>query len=49
LAKHGHYSLGLHRARNIIESHGGEFVAQYDPDSSLLVTTVSLPISDARS
>lgn len=49
LAMHGHYSLGLHRARNIIEAHGGELVASYDPDVSLLVTTVSVPISDARS
>lgn len=49
LAKHGHYSLGLHRARNIIEAHGGELAARYEPEASLLVTTVSLPISDARS
>jgi K+-sensing histidine kinase KdpD len=47
-AKHGHYSLGLHRARNIIEAHGGTLTAEHDGAASVLVTTVSLPISDAR-
>lgn len=47
-AKHGHYSLGLHRARNIIEAHGGTLAAQHDPSSSLLVSTISLPISDGQ-
>ena len=41
---HGHYGLGLHRARTIIETHGGRFNVRYDPASSSLVTTVGLPI-----
>jgi signal transduction histidine kinase len=44
--KHGHYGLGLHRARSIVEAHGGELAAHYDPDASLLVTTVTLPLAD---
>lgn len=41
---HGHYGLGLHRARSIIEAHGGTFGAHYDPASSSLVTTIALPL-----
>lgn len=41
---HGHYGLGLHRARSIIEAHGGQLSARYDPASSSLVTTIALPI-----
>jgi K+-sensing histidine kinase KdpD len=40
-----HYGLGLNRVRIIVEAHGGELHAQYDSDSSALITTVSLPIS----
>ena len=43
--KHGHYSLGLHRARNIIEAHGGRLEAQHEGSSSSLITTVVLPIA----
>ena len=39
----GHYGLGLHRTRAIIEAHGGELKARYEPDTSFLVTTVTLP------
>ena len=45
--KHGHYSLGLHRARNIVEAHQGSLKAQYDGRDSVLVTTVVLPVADA--
>lgn len=41
--KHGHYALGLHRARSIIEAHQGKLTASYDSDGSVLTTTVSLP------
>jgi nitrogen-specific signal transduction histidine kinase len=43
--KHGHYGLGLPRARSIIEEHQGEFTAHYDSGS--LVTTIALPIERA--
>jgi K+-sensing histidine kinase KdpD len=40
----GHYSLGLHRTREIAEAHGGTFGANYEPATSVLVTKVMLPI-----
>jgi signal transduction histidine kinase len=40
-----HYGLGLNRARAIVEAHGGELHAQYDPKISALNTTVTLPLS----
>jgi len=40
----GHYSLGLHRTREIAEAHGGTFGANYQPATSVLVTKVMLPI-----
>jgi signal transduction histidine kinase len=39
----GHYGLGLNRVRAIVEAHGGELYAQYDPEHSMLVTRLSLP------
>jgi K+-sensing histidine kinase KdpD len=39
----GHYGLGLHRTRGIIEAHRGEVSARYDKDSLFLITTVTLP------
>jgi K+-sensing histidine kinase KdpD len=39
----GHYGLGLNRVRAIVEVHGGELYAQYDPEHSMLVTRLSLP------
>jgi len=42
---HGHYSLGLRRARNIITAHGGELTASFDPESRMLISTISLPCS----
>lgn len=44
--KHGHYGVGLHRARGIIEAHGGDLAAQHDAAAGALVTTVTLPIFD---
>ncbi len=40
----GHYGLGLFRARSIFEAHHGTLRAQFDSNTSTLVTTVSLPI-----
>jgi K+-sensing histidine kinase KdpD len=42
--KHGHYGIGLHRARSIIEAHGGELHANHDSAAGALVTIVRLPI-----
>ena len=44
----GHYGLGLHRARGIVEAHQGEFGAHFDEAASALVTTVSLPITSSE-
>jgi K+-sensing histidine kinase KdpD len=41
----GHYGLGLNRVRVIVDAHGGEMYAQYDPNASLLTTTLILPVS----
>jgi K+-sensing histidine kinase KdpD len=41
----GHYGLGLHRTRAIVEAHGGEFAASYDKESGCLVTTITLPLA----
>lgn len=44
-----HYGLGLSRVRAIIEAHGGELQAQYDPKAETLVSTMTLPISSPQS
>jgi K+-sensing histidine kinase KdpD len=41
--RHGHYALGLHRARSIFEAHHGSLQAQFNPAASVLTTTVALP------
>ena len=41
-----HYGLGLNRVRAIVEAHGGELNARYDPKVSALITTLRLPVSD---
>ncbi|SRR5581483_8099942 len=41
---HGHYGLGLTRVRSIIEAHGGQFEAAYDPSARVLITTILLPV-----
>jgi K+-sensing histidine kinase KdpD len=42
---HGHYGLGLNRVRAVLEAHGGEMHAQYQPKASALVTALILPLS----
>ena len=39
-----HYGLGLNRVRVIVEAHGGKLHAQYDPNASALITTLTLPL-----
>ena len=46
--KQRHYGLGLNRVRAIIEAHGGELQAQYDPKAATLISTVALPMSSPR-
>jgi K+-sensing histidine kinase KdpD len=41
--RHGHYALGLHRARSIFEAHHGSLQAHFDPAALVLTTTVALP------
>jgi K+-sensing histidine kinase KdpD len=41
----GHYGLGLNRTRAIIEAHAGNFRAQYERETSTLVTKISLPLT----
>ena len=43
---HGHYGLGLHRARRIIAAHSGELDIQYDRGGGCLISTVRLPLSN---
>ena len=45
----GHYGLGLNLARIIVEAHGGKLRAHYDPTESVLVTTITLPLSAKES
>ena len=45
--RHGHYALGLFRARSIFEAHHGTFQARFDPALSVLTTTVVLPRASA--
>jgi len=40
-----HYGLGLNRVRVIVEAHGSELHAQYDPNVSALITTLTLPVA----
>jgi K+-sensing histidine kinase KdpD len=44
-----HYGLGLNRVRAIIEAHGGELQAGYDPKAATLVSTVGLPVANRHS
>src|SRR5512132_1555398 len=44
-----HDGLGLNRIRAIIEAHGGELEAQYDPKAATLVSTLALPMSSGQS
>jgi signal transduction histidine kinase len=40
-----HYGLGLNRVRAIVEAHGGKLHAQYNPNVSALITTLTLPVA----
>ncbi len=42
--RHGHYALGLFRARSIFEAHHGTYQAHFDPAAAVLTTTVTLPL-----
>ncbi len=42
---HGHYGLGLNHVRFIMEAHGGEMHAEYDPKGSTLLTKLTLPLA----
>jgi len=44
-----HYGLVLNRVRAIVEAHGGKLHAQYDPNISTLITTLTLPVSSEAS
>jgi len=44
-----HYGLGLNRIRAIIEAHGGELQARYDPKAATLVSAMVLPMSSRQS
>jgi K+-sensing histidine kinase KdpD len=46
---HGHYGLGLRRARRIIAALGGELSAKFDPASRTLTSTITLPCSTESS
>lgn len=46
--RQGHYGLGLHRARGIIEAHQGELDAHYDKGASCLLSRVTLPLAPAN-
>jgi K+-sensing histidine kinase KdpD len=43
----GHYGLGLHRARAIVEAHRGQLQARYVSATSSLHTSVTLPLSSS--
>lgn len=45
----GHYGLGLNRVRAIVEAHGGELYAEYNPNVPALTTRLVLPVSAAPS
>jgi hypothetical protein len=41
--KHGHYGLGLKRARGIVAAHAGKLTSQFDSTSSMLTSEMVLP------
>jgi K+-sensing histidine kinase KdpD len=40
----GHYGLGLHRVRSIVENHQGRLQARYVPGTSSLHTKITVPL-----
>jgi signal transduction histidine kinase len=45
---HGHYGLGLNRARTIVEAHGGRLDAKYDEAAKNLTTTITLQLAGEK-
>lgn len=45
--RHGHYGLGLFRARAVVAAHHGSMRTNFDTADSTLVTTVTLPQASA--
>jgi K+-sensing histidine kinase KdpD len=43
--RHGHYGLGLKRARAIVAAHGGKLTTEWDSQSSTLISQIVLPCS----
>jgi K+-sensing histidine kinase KdpD len=43
----GHYGLGLHRSRDIIEAHRGQLNARYDHATTSLITTVAFRLDES--
>ena len=43
----GHYGLGLYRAQVMIENQQGQLQAHYDAATSVLITTITLPLARA--
>jgi signal transduction histidine kinase len=41
----GHYSLGLNRARTIVENQGGTLKGRYDSNKAQLITTIIIPLA----
>jgi K+-sensing histidine kinase KdpD len=46
LVGQGHYGLGLHRSRAIVEAHRGQLNARYDSPATSLFTTVVLLLAE---
>jgi K+-sensing histidine kinase KdpD len=44
--RQGHYGLGLHKSRAIIEAHRGQLNARHDSPATSLITTVVLPLAE---
>jgi hypothetical protein len=45
VVQHGHYGLGLRRARAIVAAHGGALTNEWDSRSSTLTSRIILPCS----
>jgi K+-sensing histidine kinase KdpD len=45
VVEHGHYGLGLRRARIIVAAHGGQLTSEWDSQNSTLTSRIILPCS----